>query len=175
MGFKLRVPNKTAVIVHPNDPEIRVEVAKPDVADIIEFQEMMKEFVKREPAINPVTKEPIYRLGKLQVLETQSPIPFNKGIELIAKHIRNVSGMDSEFTPKLATDVLRRFLDPEFNFKEMKDVPVLDAEGVATGETERKEVDVNFCTHLAEKVMAEETYGHPLESPTPSPNTATAS
>lgn len=172
MAFKLRVPNKTAVIVHPNDPDIRVEVVKPDIADIIEFQETMKKFVKREPAINPVTKEPIYRLGKLQVMEIQLPVSFNAGIDLIAKHIKNVSGMDQEFTPALSQEVLRRFLNPEFNFKETQDVQVLDEEGLPTGKVEQKEVDVNFCTYLANKVMSEETYGRPLESQTPSTNTA---
>lgn len=173
MGIKLRLPNPIGVIAHPVIEDLRVEVEKPSIADSLDFSEKMKQFLRVEVAIHPDTRKPIYKQGVLQTVTIQLPVPFDSTVDQIAPHVKNVYGLDDvEFSPGIVREVLKRFLEPDLIFTEDQDVPVVDEEGIPTGQVERKPVKVNFYTHVVKKMMDAETYGRPLESPILSPATS---
>lgn len=164
--IKLRLPNPIGIIVHPVDPDIRIEVEKPSAAESLDFWQKQAANVVKKPAFYPDGK-PIYKLGELQTITYPQAPSFDMTAELIAKHLKNVYGLDEAFSPEKAIIVLRRFLEPDLAFTEEQDVPILDDDGKPTGQTEHKSVLVNFYTHVVKKAMDQETYARPLESPTP--------
>lgn len=149
-------PN-TATVAHPNHEDVKVDLVQPDLVDILEFQDKSKG--NRTPAEK-----------------------FMGMLAFLAQHTKLVQGLvNREGAPvKLAAPIDAQALVPftrtAFDCEYEDDIPVLDAEGKSTGQTERKMVKGWFANYLVTRLMEADTFDRPLEQgKTPSMSNSTGS
>lgn len=167
----IRIPRPKAVLTHPEDPDLRVTVEKPTVADYLEWRSSVVENTKMYPAFKPGTDEPIRDvMGRLEAIPGPTNMPKGLLEEYLLKCIRNVSGI-SEAGAELR-DIVRAFWEEPFTVHGVTREVERVRDGKVVKETEK--FDQAFALWLLDKVNNGGTFKQldPLEPTSAAPPSA---
>lgn len=143
----------TAVIVHPNDADLQIEVREPDVRESLAHSDE-------------------YAEAKTTTEKFAASLRFLANHTLAIRGLVDKAGQPIEFKAPIDPERLYPFFRPSFNCTYEKDVEVLDADGKPTGATERKSHTEALAYFAISKLLERETFERPLA---PSPSTSSSS
>lgn len=167
-----RVKRPTGVIDHPGNDrikpgELKVVVERPSRAQRELFANTLAQYEKVQPAIDPVSGK-LFRDSTGQAIALKVPVryPLQPTLEFLQEFVKDIVGFGDgvkpvKFTPENAIEMIRGLMEEDLDFRAKRAVPVFDANGEPTGQTEEKEVDISFMQHVLERLNEKETYADP--------------
>lgn len=170
--MKIRTREQTAVLRHPKDPELEVEVRRLTAADQLRFREELGKLAVKKATIGPDN----------QVIRTQDAtgnwrvdserfVPFNlefmmKSMRAVVKDVRGLIDEDDNPIPFVKGEpdrVLMLLFEEELSV----DVPVRDEKGLPAGET----MPQSFGLWILDRASEKETFS-PLTKSSPASSSA---
>lgn len=168
---KIKLKKPRGVIVHPNDPDVQFVVERPTRGDILEFENLTKEFERYEVAINPNTKEPIRdKQGNPQVVNLPAIYPHSMVANHLRKYVKEVHGITDEEGNELdykASEIARAKILASLIELELDVTRKTKVKQMKDGAEVEVEVDYTtpFLIYLIERLHNMETYNNdPLET-----------
>ena len=169
---RIRLTKPQATLVHPNDPDLQFVVERPPAADIIQFQDDIKQYDRQVIARDPDTKQILRKKdGSPEYLRLDPIFPVRVITDFLQKYVKQIRGLETEDgrpvdyrTDKEGT--LRALMEMDFIVTQKKKIKVDDEESGGKIEVE-KEVKTQCTQWLTEQICTEGTY-RPLDGSTPS-------
>lgn len=167
MRRSIRIPRPTAVILHPEDPALKVHVEKPSRADFMEWRQKAMGYRQTIPAVNPMTGEPIRDAdGNLETITTAPNVPVSEMHAYLGTAVKRIEGLEEKNAE--VAEALEDFLEDRWDVMVEQEIP----DPKHPGKKIKKLLPQSFVVYLLNKVNDDETFKEKTPDPLASASAA---